>query len=148
MNIAQSAERLTWLCNTLPALMRQIDEAEFAFKPLPTKWSKKEILGHLIDSAANNHQRFIRIQFETEPVIFYEQNSWNALSHYNEMNTDQIIDFWKAYNQYLIEIVKQIPARSLVRLGIGKDGQKYTLKFCIDDYVDHTEHHLKQIVAY
>lgn len=64
-------KRLEYLCATVPGIISTIAETEFCFKPLPEKWSKKQILGHLIDSAANNHQRFIRIQYEQEPVIFY-----------------------------------------------------------------------------
>ncbi len=47
-----------------------------SIKLFPNKWSKKEIIGHLINSATNNHQRFVRCQFETIPKIVYDQNKW------------------------------------------------------------------------
>jgi len=99
MEVQEAIVRLTYLCSTIPTLAQEVNENELSFKPVQDKWSKKEIFGHLIDSAANNHQRFIRIQFENEPNFFYEQDQWNKLSHYNEMNTEHIIQFWKQYNQ-------------------------------------------------
>ena len=148
MEISQSVERLQYLCSTIPPLLQQITEEEFVFKPVPTQWSKKEILGHLIDSASNNHQRFIRIQYENEPVIFYDQNQWNELSNYNYLVTSDLINFWAIYNQHLIEIIKIIPTENLDRNGVGRDGQKLPLYFYINDYVSHLEHHLKQLVTY
>lgn len=67
------ANKINALCNTVPAKLRTIPEEHLCFRQSPEKWSKKEILGHLIDSATNNHQRFIRGQLET-PVIYYDQN--------------------------------------------------------------------------
>lgn len=148
MDINASIDRLIWLCHHIPALIEATPVTELENKPAPDKWSKKEILGHLIDSAANNHQRFIRIQSEHEPVIFYNQNEWVGLSKYNEIATEQLIATWKNYNLHLAAIAKAIPASNLARNGAGRDGQKHTLKWYFDDYVDHMEHHLHQIVAY
>jgi hypothetical protein len=144
----ETIERLTYLCNTLPQLMKQISEADFAHKPATGKWSKKETLGHLIDSATNNHQRFIRIQFEHEPCIFYDQNNWNLFSHYNKLESAHIINFWELYNRHLLEIIKRIPEVYLSLSSITSNDEKVTLGFLIDDYVVHMEHHLKQIVKY
>ena len=148
MEISRSVERLQYLCSIIPALLQQITEVEFTYKSTPEKWSKKEILGHLIDSATNNHQRFIRIQYENEPVIFYDQNEWNALSNYNHLNTSHLINLWLIYNQHLVEVIKVIPVENLDRNGVGKDGQKSPLHFYINDYVSHLEYHLKQLVTY
>ena len=148
MEITQAMERLQYLCNIIPPQLQQITEEEFTYKSTPDKWSKKEILGHLIDSATNNHQRFIRIQYENEPVIFYDQNQWNNLSNYNHLITSHLINFWLIYNQHLVEIIKVIPPENLNRNGVGKDGQKLPLYFYINDYVSHLEHHLKQLVTY
>lgn len=148
MDITASIDRLTWLCQHIPALVEAIPVMELESKPAPGKWSKKEILGHLIDSAANNHQRFIRIQSENEPVIFYNQDDWVGLSKYNEIATEQLVATWKHYNLHLAAIAKAIPAQNLSLNGAGRDGQKHTLKWYFDDYVDHMEHHLRQIIAY
>ena len=148
MDIIIAIDRLTWLCHHIPALIEAVPAPELESKPAPEKWSKKEILGHLIDSAANNHQRFIRIQSENEPVIFYNQNDWVGLSQHHTMETAQLIATWKHYNLHLAAIAKAIPAENLTRNGIGRDGQKHTLKWYFDDYVDHMEHHLHQIITY
>jgi hypothetical protein len=146
--VIEASERLNILINNIPALFEEISETGFSLKASPSQWSKKEILGHLIDSAANNHQRFIRIQYEHEPVIFYDQNKWNELSNYQNVKVSHLIQFWKNYNQQLFEIITAISDENLNRLGSGNDGQKLPLHFYITEYVKHLEHHLKQIVHY
>ncbi len=146
--IKETIERLEYLCDTIPALLKAIPEKDFANKPAPGKWSKKETLGHLIDSATNNHQRFIRSQFEIEPVIFYDQNNWNLYSHYNKLDSAHLIAFWTIYNRHLLEIIKRVPEHNLSMTSISHDNERVTLGFLIEDYLKHMEHHLHQIVNY
>ncbi|HMR86648.1 MAG TPA: DinB family protein [Saprospiraceae bacterium] len=146
--VTQSINRLDTLINIIPDLLLNMDESDLTLKTSPEKWSKKEILGHLIDSAANNHQRFIRGQYEDVPTIFYDQNQWNNLSHYHGMNTNQIIAFWTMYNQHLLHIIKHITNDNLQKKCRAFDGYTYTLEFLINDYVAHLEHHLRQVVSY
>jgi len=146
--VTESIERLRRLCEIIPPLLEKISDSEFLVKPSPGKWSKKEILGHLVDSAANNHHRFIRIQHEHGSVISYDQNQWNSLSHYIDLDRSQLITFWTLYNKHLIHILKFIPEENLRLTGVGGDGKPQPLHFYITDYVDHLEHHLHQIVSY
>lgn len=146
--IETASKRLDVLIDTIPGLLGDVDEAAFALKPSPDIWSKKEILGHLIDSATNNHQRFIRGQFENVPTISYDQDQWNKLSHYNEMDSKHLIAFWTLYNKHLLEIIKRIPDESLNKECRSASGSTHTIRFLIEDYVVHLEHHLRQIVAY
>ncbi len=139
-------DKLIYLCDTVPDKLRRIDEAEFSAKPLPTKWSKKEILGHLIDSATNNHQRFIRARFEDNPLIWYDQDNWVRYSEYQRMPLQQLIGFWEHYNRHLLFLLGLIPDEGLGRLCTMKDGSRLTLGFLITDYVAHLEHHLRQLV--
>jgi len=141
-------KRLEYLCDTIPQLLTEIDEAAFSLKPSSHKWSKKEIIGHLIDSATNNHQRFIRGQFEDIPTIVYDQNKWNEFSFYQLIDREQIIKFWTIYNKQLIELLRLIPSENLQRECKTNEGRKYTLEFLINDYVEHLEHHLRQVVTY
>jgi hypothetical protein len=83
--INAALNRLEYLLKTIPALLNALDENEFSFKPAENKWSKKEILGHLIDSASNNHQRFVRAQFEEHANIFYHQNEWVEIVAINNL---------------------------------------------------------------
>lgn len=145
--VEKSINRLQFLCSTIPSLLAEIDEQHFNEKIRPEKWSKKEIIGHLIDSAANNHQRFIRGQFEDCPEIRYDQNKWNEYNFYQQIDSKQIIEFWKVYNLQLIEIMKRIPSENLVKqIRIGEN--LVTLEFLIIDYVEHLEHHLQQVINY
>lgn len=128
-------------------LLLEISDEEMSRKVSPDKWSKKEILGHLIDSATNNHQRFIRAQYESNPQIIYDQNKWNEFNFYQEIESSQIINFWTIYNRQIIEIIKRIPKENLAnQVSVGE--KIMTLEFIIDDYVEHLEHHLKQLIAY
>jgi hypothetical protein len=144
--IQETINRLDHLLKILPPLLNTFPEKEFKMKPAPEKWSKQEILGHLIDSATNNHQRFIRIQFEMDPKITYDQDNGVKYNHYNELNKDHVIRFWTLYNTHLLEIIKLIPEENLKRTGITNS--KVTLGWLINDYVIHLEYHMKQIVDF
>ena len=146
--IQDSITRLSQLCDTIPSLINRIPDADFDYKPAPGKWSKKQILGHLIDSATNNHQRFIRIQFESEPKIGYDQDKWNLYSYYNHLDKDHVISFWEKYNRHLVEIIKRVPEHNLQLTSAYSDGSIKTLGWLIQDYVVHMEYHLCQIVDY
>lgn len=142
-----SIERLRFLCTIIPDLLHQLDEAAFSEKEQSDKWSKKEILGHLIDSATNNHQRFVRAQFEPNPQIAYDQVNWNRYSFYQQMHAKDLIQFWLTYNTHLVRLVENMPNENLNRT-CSVAGNLLTLQFLIDDYVVHLEHHLKQIISY
>ena len=145
--IESSIQRLQFLCDIIPPLLAQITETDFSYKPLPDKWSKKEILGHLIDSATNNHQRFVRAQFENVPSIMYDQDSWNKYSYYNQMNSTHLISFWAVYNKHLLELIKRIPKDNYQK-ECKTGGSNTTIQDLAEDYVKHLEHHLKQITVY
>jgi hypothetical protein len=145
--IEKAISRLNYIIDKAPSILTEISEENMSAKPLPTKWSKKEIIGHLIDSATNNHQRFVRGQFETIPEIRYDQNKWNEYSFHQQIDSKQIILFWAIYNKQLIEIINRIPTENLKRqIKVGEN--LLTLEFLIADYVEHLEHHLKQVIDY
>lgn len=143
--VRDTISRFKDILNTAPDLLRAVGEEDFMKKTLPGKWSKKEILGHLIDSAANNHHRFVRGQFEHAPEITYDQNKWNEFSYYQDMESRQLIVFWTFYNEHLLELMLRIPDGKLMRpVKIGNEFQR--LDDLIIDYVAHLEHHLRQII--
>ena len=145
--IQKSIERLEELITIIPAKLNKIDDLNFSLKTSPEKWSKKEILGHLIDSATNNHQRFLRGQFENSPTIWYDQNNWIEKSNYQNLDKKHLIDFWTNYNKHLIYIIKNIEIEKLQNKCKMKDGSELTIEFLICDYVEHLEHHLGQIIG-
>ena len=145
--IKQAIIRLNFIIENVPSILTQITEKEMSEKPAPNKWSKKEVIGHLIDSATNNHQRFVRGQFEDNPEIHYDQGKWNECNFYQQIDSKQIISFWTIYNRHLIEIIKRIPPENLKRQ-IKVSENLLTIEFLFNDYVEHLEHHLRQVTDY
>ena len=137
--------QLIHILDTIPAMLRAFSEEEFSKIPTAGKWSKKQIIGHLIDSATNNHHRFVRGQFHDKPTILYEQELWNEHGYYQSMPSDQIISFWESYNRQIAELLSRIPKELLSRECTMSDGKGYTLAWIFEDYVRHLEHHLRQI---
>jgi hypothetical protein len=132
------------LAHAVPRLSA-ISEPSAAQKPAPNKWSKKEILGHLIDSAANNHQRFIRLQLEREISLpGYEQDGWVRVAQYQNRPWAEIIALWAAYNRHLATIIESLDPSALGHVWHSPGGD-LTLEFIATDYVSHLKHHLRQI---
>jgi hypothetical protein len=126
---------------------------------LPGQWSARQILGHLIDSAANNHQRFVRAQFMHDLVLpGYDQEQWITAQHYQDEDWPALVQLWKLYNDHLAHVIAHIPAsvlqqprwpHTLDRIAwqtVGAD-EPTTLEYLIRDYVGHLNDHLKQILA-
>ena len=140
------AEELSRVVESAAIELRTITEDVAASKRRPDVWSVKEILGHLVDSAANNHQRFVRAQ-QASAFSFpgYEQDHWVRSQDYQARPWLLLIDFWAAYNHHLAHVIRQIPeAAAHVPCRIGT-GDAVTLGFLVEDYLAHLRHHLKQI---
>ena len=132
------------VAHALP-LLSAIPEDAASKKPAPNKWSKKEILGHLIDSAANNHQRFMRLQLQTEISLpGYDQDDWVRLNRYQQRTWNEIVTLWSAYNRHLASVIESLDDSALGHVWHSPDGD-VTLEFIASDYVRHLKHHLKQI---
>jgi len=132
------------VAHALP-LLSAIPEDAASKKPAPNKWSKKEILGHLIDSAANNHQRFMRLQLQTEISLpGYDQDDWVRLNHYQQRTWKEIVTLWSAYNRHLASVIESLDDSALGHVWHSPDGD-VTLEFIATDYVRHLKHHLAQI---
>lgn len=125
-----------------------MSELEISNRPLPNKWSKKEILGHLCDSAINNIERFVKIQYTKQPYVIqsYNQEEWVAVQNYQERPIDEIMTLFQNLNKQVINIIINIPAEKLTYLCKIGNSQK-TLLWLIQDYLNHMEHHInKQIL--
>ena len=144
-NIPLCLDVLGRILDTVPFRLRAFTEEEFSTPPAPGKWSRKQIIGHLIDSATNNHQRFVRGQFEVRPAISYNQEDWNQYSYYSTMDSGQLIGFWEMYNRHLVELIQRIPPDLLQRECTMSDGSRWTIAKLFEDYVRHLEHHLRQV---
>ena len=120
---------------------------EITSKRLSTdEWTLKEIIGHLIDSASNNHQRFVRLQIIDELVFpdYAQDNSrWLEIARYNELNFPDIILLWKKYNVLIANIIKEVDRNKLNNYW-KLNGDRITLKYMMIDYLGHIKDHLKQ----
>jgi hypothetical protein len=111
-------------------------------------WSRKQILGHLIDSAANNHQRFVRGQLVRDlSTPNYAQEEWVETERYQDRDWSDLVQLWLAYNKHLLHLMRHIPPQHLdATVRIGSD-DPVSLEFVMIDYVRHMKHHLDQLVA-
>ena len=147
------------LKNTLLHLEENIEQVAELFstlsqeaileRPTPGKWSKKEILGHLIDSAINNLKRFTEIQFSPQPyvVISYRQDELVQVNHYQDLPLQHLIGLWQNLNRQIVFVARNIPADKLNYQVDPKydDRVLRTLAWIIGDYVAHMDHHLEQL---
>jgi hypothetical protein len=109
-------------------------------------WTRKQELGHLIDSASNNHIRFVRASLEGElDGPSYDQNGWVDLHDHGEQRWQALVEFWRAYNLLLARVVARIPEDRLDAKCIIGGAAPVTLGFVITDYVRHLRHHIDQI---
>jgi len=152
-----AAERLAATVERSAARLRAISDDAASASPAEGKWSPKEVLGHLIDSASNNHGRFVRARYGDDLVFpGYEQEKWVAAQRYTEAAWEDLIALWRGFNLHIARVMANVPddvARrpranhnldQIAWQTIPRD-QPATLDYFMNDYVDHLEHHLAQI---
>jgi hypothetical protein len=120
---------------------------DWDFKIKEEKWSNKEIIGHLIDSAQVNLQRFVRCTYEQDFKLVYAQDEWVAAAHYQNADIKEVLDLWILLNRQIIRVLINYPEdRIEITCDTGKtEVQLHTVKWLADDYVRHMQHHLAQI---
>jgi hypothetical protein len=136
-----------------------MNESVTAIRPAPWKWSPREIVGHLIDSAANNHQRFVRAAWQ-ENLVFpgYRQTDWVKLQDYQACSWSDLVTLWAAYNRHIAHVMAAIPEdvrlRSHAKHNLDEiawrtvpRAEATTLDYFMNDYVGHLEHHLRQVLS-
>jgi hypothetical protein len=128
--------------------LKNISEKDSEIPISKGKWSKKEIIGHLIDSASNNHQRFVRAQLVSN-LSFpeYEQEKWVKLQNYQAEPWIKLIELWKNYNLHLLHIVSAIPEEIMNRTCKIGDKESVSLLFLFNDYINHMKHHMDQVLG-
>ena len=143
----KSAKELQIIIENAVEEFKGIADDEWTKKSHPSKWSKKEVLGHLIDSATTNLRRFVITQYEQKQKIVYHQDEWVDLQRYQESDVRNNVELWKLLNLQIVRTIDNIPDTKLQNIcDTGKDNAEYhTLQFLIDDYIQHLKHHLGQI---
>ena len=126
---------------------RTTDLSEWERSPAPGKWSKKEILGHLIDSALNNLQRFVRGTYEERFKIVYDQDKWVSARHHQDADLNDLVALWTLLNKDLVRVFRNYPPNRIkTECDTGKLSEEYhTMEFLAADYIVHLEHHLRQL---
>lgn len=139
-----SALELEGVIDQHVAALRAIPKDKIEYKASPRKWSKKEILGHMVDSAQNNIRRFIVAQYEDIPAITYRQDDWVSIAHYQEYDQDDLINLWYLLNRHIVFVLKNMPAEALQRS--CKTEALHTIDWLASDYLRHLLHHLHQVL--
>ena len=136
------ASQLRNLVSEWTERLQGISEQE-ALKVVGTKWTRKQLLGHLLDSAANNHQRFVRLQ-QGNLAGFpgYDQEHWVAAGNYNQRPWVDLVEFWRLYNLQLASLIENIPPGCEGNVWEGHDAD---LGFLVEDFTRHMLHHLTRI---
>lgn len=140
----ESIEQLSQIIVNYKPKLVGIDASSFAAKPLPHKWSKKEILGHLADSAQTNIRRFVIGQYEEEPHIVYNQDQWVRISNYQYYNDKDLIELWALLNKHICIILSNTSdenAKFLV-----KTQALHSIEWLAADYNKHLLHHLHHLL--
>jgi hypothetical protein len=142
------SEKLLRLIGEAEPRLREINEAESTKPILPGGWSRKQVIGHLIDSASNNHQRFVRAALQTSlDFPGYDQDGNVEVQAIQKADWKLLVTLWAAYNRYLAHVIAHLPPSKLETACKIGSGEAVTLRFLATDYLRHLVHHLSQIGA-
>ena len=143
----QVAQHLTEIIGKAIPLLVNISEEEASITPVPGKWSKKEVIGHLIDSACNNHQKFVRTMNAREVRLAgYDQDVWVLVQEYNTQPWLLLLQLLESYNLHLANVVSRITDEQLTHVISIDDKELSTLELIVVNYAEHLEHHLKAVL--
>ena len=120
---------------------------DWEYKASPGKWSSKEVVGHLCDSAQINLQRFVRCTYEENFKLVYAQDEWVAAQHYQEMNVADLLQLWRLLNLQISRVLDNYPPdRWQAQCDNSRNEvSMHTVEFLAQDYIDHLNHHLNQM---
>ena len=138
------ALELESIINEHKTALHSLPEEKMVYKASLLKWSRKEIIGHLIDSAQSNIRRFIVAQYEEDPFIVYNQDKWVSIVNYQHWDTADIIDLWYLLNKQIVAILKNTTAETAQRT--CQTQELHTIEWLATDYAKHLRHHVHQVL--
>ena len=139
------SENLRRLVEAAEPRLRNISELQSSEPILPGGWSRKQVIGHLIDSASNNHQRFVRAALQTSLEFpGYDQSGSVRVQAIQDADWPLLVALWAAYNRYLAHVIAHLPPTKLETVCRIGSGEEVSLSFLATDYVTHLVHHLNQ----
>lgn len=143
--VDQAISDLRGLVTWLPSEWAKWDEVEASAPRQDGGWSRKQIVGHLIDSASVNHQRFVRAGIEPVQTLLYSQAAWVDANAYVIRPWPEVLNLWRTLNQHLLCVLEEMPLETrALPCGVGDDVD-WSVSFRIVDYVEHLNHHVHQI---
>jgi hypothetical protein len=147
MSTKESASRLREAIDEAMELFQGVDDARTTEPSRPGGWCAREVVGHLIDSACNNHRRFVTgLLPQTTRFDGYEQDAWVSHQHYAREPWPDLVTLWAAYNRHLAHLMASTPDAAAARALPAPSGSgEVTIAFLMDDYVVHLRHHLAQL---
>ncbi len=128
--------------------LRSLPKEAIEVRPNPGNWSVKEIVGHLVDSASNNHQRFVRLQVAdglTFPDYSQDNDAWVAIQNYQEVPWDDLLALWRYFNLHLARVIRTVNERCIDHIWVVDEDTSITLGALMIDYLRHLKDHLQQI---
>ena len=146
--LAESQVHLRQQLSLLTDFWNACSELELSFHPGPGRWSRKEILGHLIDSALNNHRRIVGASLAPPPHQLrpYDQDAWVRVADYQHYPCAGMLALWTSLNELILHLIGHVPSHLLAHEYLTLNGNPTTLHWLISDYALHLEHHVGQII--
>jgi len=144
-----TTERLRQLLIDTRQAVERASDADMEQKTNNTSWSKKEMLGHLVDSAIHNLRRFVAAHYLEMPfaIAAYEQDALVAANHYQELPTAHTLQLWYSLNEHIIEVVSRLTPEQLADEVINPDEFKFlSIEQLYQEYVEHLEQHVQKIL--
>jgi len=144
----QIADKVQRLVRSSVERWRDLPDTVLTFRPSDEDWSIKEIIGHLIDSASNNHQRFVRLQLTdmlTFPDYQQDNDNWVRIQRYQERPWDELLGLWRHFNDHLSQIIRSVDPSHLTHVWVVDREKSVTLFDMMSGYLHHLEVHLDQI---
>ena|ERR1700754_707962 len=147
MELSSAINLLEQYIADMPARFAGMSADELLHRPAPGKWSKQEVLGHLVDSALNNWKRFTEGQFLQQPYLVqrYLQDEVVAVNGYQDLPVEHVVELWRVLNKQIVFVMKGVPKEKLGYVVVTPGGESRTLEWLMVDYVEHMRHHWGQV---